>query len=93
LEAPVLEKFTAFAQAHNSMLIVSWSGEGPSYQWLKSWAAGKGVAFADWAPKVQAVQNAIPALSRNNQHSDSHYRGWVNHLIAEEFARHIKGRS
>jgi hypothetical protein len=90
LEAPVLERLAAYAQAHNSLLIVSWSGEGPSYQWLKSWAAGKRVAFADWAPKVQAVQDAIPALPRENQHSDRHYRGWVNHLIAEEFARRIK---
>jgi hypothetical protein len=90
LEASVLERLAAYAQAHNSLLIVSWSGDGPSYQWLKSWAAGKRVAFADWVPKVQAVQDAIPALPRENQHSGRHYRGWVNHLIAEEFARRIK---
>jgi hypothetical protein len=75
------------------LLIVSWSGDGLSYEWLKTWAAGKGIAFADWAPKVQAVQDAIPALPHDNQHSDRHYRGWVNHLIAQEFARHIKARS
>jgi hypothetical protein len=89
-EAPVLEKLAGYAQAHNSVLIVSWSGEGPSYEWLKSWAAGKRVVFADWAPHVQAVQAAIPGLPRDNQNSERHYRGWINYIIAAEFARHVK---
>ena len=90
LEAAVLDKLEAFARDHNSLLVVGWSGEGPSYEWLKSWAASKRVAFADWAPKVKSVQAAILALPEENQHSNRHYRGWVNHLIAEEFGRQIK---
>lgn len=92
LEAPVLDKIKAYADEHNSLLIVSWSGEGPSYEWLKSWSTSKGIAFADWAPKVKSVQAAIPALPQDNQNSNRHYRSWVNHIIAKEFARQIKAR-
>lgn len=90
LEAPVLDQLEAYAKGRNSLLVVSWSYEGPSYEWAKSWAAGKGIAFADWAPKVKSVQTAIPKLPQENQHSSWHHRGWVNHLIAQEFARHVK---
>ena len=92
LEAPVLDKIKAYAEEHNSLLVVSWSGEGPSYEWLKSWSTNNGIAFADWAPKVKSVHVAIPALPQENQHSNRHYRGWVNLIIAEEFARQIKAR-
>jgi len=47
------------------------------------------VTFADWVPKVNAVKSAIPRLPVENNHSGDHLRGWVNRVIAEEFARQI----
>jgi hypothetical protein len=90
LEAPVLERLLQYSKAHHARLIVGWSGGGPSYEFSKSWAAKNGVGFADWEPKVKSVETAIPALPRENQHSNRHYRGWVNHLLASEFARQIR---
>jgi hypothetical protein len=90
LESPVLERLAAYAREHNSFLIVSWGDEGSSYDWLKSWAIQKGIAFADWSPRTSSVQAAIPALPLDNQHSAAHHRGWANRIIAEEFARQIR---
>jgi hypothetical protein len=72
------------------VLVVSWSEETESYSWLKSWAAQRGVAFADWAPKASSVREAMPGLTLDNQHSGGHHRGWANQLIATEFARQIR---
>lgn len=91
-ELPVLEQLKAYADEHQSLLVVSWSEETESYSRLKSWAAGRGVAFADWAPQAASVGEALPGLSLDNQHSGGHRRGWVNQLIASEFARHIRAR-
>lgn len=90
LETPVLERLAAFAKEHSSVLVVSWSDGGDSYDWLKSWASRSGIAFADWTPKVNSVKTSIPALSLDNPHSGGHHRGWVNRLIAEEFAQQIQ---
>ncbi|HEX8472742.1 MAG TPA: hypothetical protein VF666_01790 [Pyrinomonadaceae bacterium] len=90
LESSVLERLASFAREHGSVLVVSWSDEGDSYHWLKSWASRSGISFADWAPKVNSVKTAMPALSLDNPHSAGHHRGWVNRLIAEEFARQIQ---
>ncbi|HEX8561261.1 MAG TPA: hypothetical protein VF668_24425 [Pyrinomonadaceae bacterium] len=92
LEASVIEGIKAYAEEHHSTLIVSWSDETDSYHWLKSWAARHGVAFADWAPRVRSVSEAMPGLTTDNQHSGGHHRGWVNQSIAGEFARHIRAR-
>jgi hypothetical protein len=89
LEAPVLEKLLSDAKQYNAKLVISWSGEGPSYEYAKSWAQRNGVGFADWIPKVKSVEAVIPDLPRENQHSNRHYRSWVNHVIAAEFARQI----
>jgi hypothetical protein len=89
LVSPQLEKFLAYAKASGAMLVVSWAYPGGSYDWLKSWAEIKGVAFADWAPREQSVQAAIPTLPEENHHSTGHHRTWVNRVIAEEFARKL----
>ncbi len=90
LERPVLENLAAFAKDNNARLIVGWSGEGASYDWLKSWAGENGIPVADWGPKVRSVRSSIPELPMENQHSGGHLRGWVNRLIAEEYARQIR---
>jgi lysophospholipase L1-like esterase len=92
LEASILERLKAYAEQNQSALVVSWSEETESYSWLKSWAAERGVAFADWAPKANSVRAAMPTLTLDNQHSGGHHRGWVNQLIAWEFARQIRAR-
>jgi hypothetical protein len=90
LESQVLNRFVRYANEHGSALIVSWSTPGYSYQWLKSWSSSHGIAFADWVPKVESVRSFIPMLPMDNQHSGRHHRGWVNRLIAEEYARQIR---
>jgi hypothetical protein len=92
LELPVLERLKAYADEQRSLLVVSWSDETESYSWLKSWAAERGVAHADWAPQAASVGEALPGLSKDNRHSGGHRRGWVNQLIAAEFARQIRAR-
>ena len=92
LQAPVLERLAAFAREHDSFLVVGWSDAGASYEWLKGWAAGRGVAFADWAPKAESVRAAVPALPLDNQHSSGHHRAWTNRVIAEEFLRRMRAR-
>lgn len=92
LESSVLERLASYAKEHHSILVVSWSDEGDSYEWLKAWAERSGVAFADWSPKVNSVRSAVPALPIDNQHSSGHHRGWVNQMIAEEFLRRIRER-
>jgi hypothetical protein len=89
LEQAALEKLAAYAKENNATLIVGWSEEGLSYDWLKVWAANNSIRFADWGPKVNSVLASIPSLPTENQHSAAHHRGWVNHLIAEEYARQI----
>ena len=90
LEVERLEQLDALAREYGAFLIVSWSDEGESYEWLRSWAARKGLAFADWAATTNSVREAMPALPLDNTHRGGHHRGWTNRLIAEEFARHIQ---
>lgn len=90
MERSVLERLVQHAHSHNSRLLVSWSTEGDSYTWLKSWAAQNNVDFADWAPRVDSVTAAIPDLSTENPHSSGHHRGWVNTIIAQAYADEIR---
>ncbi|HEY9283323.1 MAG TPA: hypothetical protein VIP46_07710 [Pyrinomonadaceae bacterium] len=92
LQRPLLERLAAYARERGALLVVSWSDPTDSYGWLKAWADGNGVAFADWAPKADSVRSAMPALPLDNQHSGGHHRGWTNRLIAEEFLRRMKAR-
>lgn len=92
LESSILQRLVSYAKEHDALLIVSWSDEGDSYRWLKDWATRDGIAFADWAPKVNSVKASFPSLSLDNQHSAGHHRGWANRIIAEEFGRQIKMR-
>lgn len=89
LEAPRVDRFAADASKYGSLLVVTWSNPGQSYDWLKIWAQRKGIAFADWQPKAKSLREVMPALSMENQHSGDHYRTWVNRMIADEFARQI----
>jgi hypothetical protein len=89
-ESPILEQLLAYSKERGVLLVVSWSSEGDSYDWLRSWANTNGVSFADWVPKVESVEAAIPMLPRINWHSGGHYRGWVYHVIAGEFARQVR---
>lgn len=90
LESTILDQLHSYAAGQGSLLVVAWSDEGESYQWLKTWAGQREVAFADWAPKANAVRSAIPRLTLDNQHSGGHHRGWTNQTIAKEFARQIR---
>lgn len=90
LEGPVLQRIATACHDYGALLIVSWSSPGDSYHWLKSWAAARGVAFADWSPAVESVQVAIPSLPMDNPHSGGHHRAWVMRIVAEEFARKIR---
>ena len=49
-----------------------------------------GVAFADWAPAVAAVEAAVPRLPVENHHSAGHHRGWVLRAIAEAYLKQIE---
>ncbi len=53
LESQVLEKLRTFAAENHSSLVVGWSDEGESYQWIQSWANQHGIGFADWLPKAK----------------------------------------
>lgn len=90
LQRPALERLAAYARERGSLLVVSWSDTGASYEWVKTWAGGQGVAFADWAPRAASVRAAVPALPLDNQHTGGHHRGWTNRVMAEEFARQIR---
>ncbi len=90
LESSALERIKSYAEENNSLLVVSWSDENESYRWLKTWAAERGVAFADWSPKANSVRAVMPNLSLDNEHSGGHHRGWTNEFIALEFARQIR---
>jgi hypothetical protein len=92
IERSVIERLKIYAADHHSLLIVGWSTEGDSYDWLRSWAAENDVSFADWAPRVDSVTAAIPELPTENPHSSGHHRGWVNTIIAQEYAAAIKAR-
>jgi hypothetical protein len=89
MERSVLERLRQYAAARRSRLVVSWSTAGDSYSWLQGWAAGNNVPFADWAPRVDSVTAAIPSMSTENQHSSGHHRGWVNTIIAQEYAKQM----
>lgn len=93
LQSPILERLERYAAEHGSLLVVGWSDEGESYRWLQAWASKRGIGFADWAPKTNAVRHAIPKLPLDNPHSGGHHRGWVNQIIAREFARQIRARA
>ena len=90
VEIDVLERIAQISQANGARVILSWANPTPSYRYLRDWARKSGYVFADWAPSVQSVQNAIPGLPTGNPHSGGHYRTWVNQLIAREYARQIK---
>ncbi len=86
----VFERLLAQCREKNTRLVVSWAAApSPSYDWLKAWAATNQVAFADWLPGVESIRSAIPALPLTNPHSGGHLRAWVNHMIAEAFARQL----
>lgn len=90
LQQQALESLAAYARERGALLVVSWSDAGRSYEWLKVWAGGQGVAFADWVPGAKSVVEAMPSLPLDNRHTGGHHRGWTNRVIAEEFARQIK---
>jgi hypothetical protein len=89
LEAPVLERLLAACREQGATPIVSWSSTSPSYAWLRSWARDRGVAFADWAPTVEAVEAAVPSVPVENHHSAGHLRGWVLRAVAEAYRKQI----
>jgi len=92
LETPILDQIAAYAAEHKALLIVGWSEETASYSWLQTWAAANDIRFADWATRARSIRAAIPTLPVHNQHSGGHHRGWVNQVIAREFARQIRAR-
>jgi hypothetical protein len=90
LERHELDQLVSDSKVYGARLIVSWSETGVSYDWLKAWAARSDIPFVDWASSAQSVQDAMPALPKENPHSGGHYRTWVNYVIAQGFARQIR---
>jgi hypothetical protein len=88
-ESPILERVNVYAKEQGATLVVTWSDAGASYDWLKTWAAGNGVRFADWVPRAASVTAEVPALPLDNTHSGGHHRAWTNGVIAAEFARQM----
>lgn len=89
LNTAELDRLVAFTRRHHSRLIVSWAGIDPGYDWLKNWSRTNKVDFADWRPAVVAVRSALPGLGTHNPHSGSHFRPWVQQLVARSFADRI----
>jgi hypothetical protein len=85
---PVLAEIIALSRAWNAIPIVSWANpDTDSYRWLRQKAAAEGIAFADWAPAMRAVQERMPNLPYANSHSGGHWRPWTNGVIAQTYAR------
>lgn len=88
---PVIDRIVGSCRELGAKSIISWSdGDTGSYSWLKSKAAERDIAFADWHPSFQSVTEAIPGIPAQNPHSGGHWRVWVNLLIADTFAREIR---
>jgi hypothetical protein len=93
LQEPVLDRLAAASREYGARLVMSWSNLSDSYDRTRQWSSSRGIAFADWRPSFESVQQAVPAAPLRNAHSGGHYRTWVNRLIAESFAREITRRS
>lgn len=92
LSWPAIQKIRNACDEYGAPLILSWTpGDSSSYAWLRSRAAKEDIAFADWWPAVESVRKSAPEISLGNPHSGGHWRSWVNRLIADAFAREIKG--
>lgn len=89
-EKSEITKIVETARNMGAVPILSWSSFGDSYDWLKHWSEENGILFADWKPWALSVSNAIPGLPWDNSHSASHYRSWVNFMIAHSFAKEIR---
>ena len=81
------------ANQHKAKVIFTFAGNDKNYLTLKKWATEEGARFADWVPVVESVNEAIPAIPRENDHSGGHYRPWVNYIIAKTFAQEISDGS
>jgi hypothetical protein len=91
LQEERLNRLLKMAKLTNARLIVSWADvqqneKGGSYETLREWARINNVEFVDWYSPVASVEKNLgwPLL---NNHSGGHYRGWVNGIIADTFAR------
>ncbi len=76
------------SESNNSILILSWAtypNDDDSYKWLKDWCQKNNVLFADWFTNFKKIRQAYPDLPFENDHSDGHFRVWVNTVIAESF--------
>jgi hypothetical protein len=89
-ELDVIRRIIHTAEENDAQVVLSWTHDTPAYEFLRSWAHQNSYAFADWIPHLKSVLEAFPTLPMNNPHSGGHYRTWVNHLIAREYARQIK---
>jgi hypothetical protein len=87
---PTVAQIVALAREWDAKVVVSWANpDGASYAWLREKAAEEGIAFADWAPRIESVQQRMPGLPFANVHSSGHWRPWANRVIAESFAREM----
>lgn len=86
----VIKRIIALANQRNAAVILSWADDSPSYEWLKKWAMGNHIAFADWRPLVHDVSANMKNLPLKNPHSGRHYRTWVNTMIALSFKNEIE---
>ncbi len=93
---PDYQEIIDFSRRTGATIILSWmpialTKEIPQeYRWLKEYCQRHDLAFADWYPVAQSIQEKIPALPITNNHSAGHYRSWVNDIVARSFAQHIR---
>jgi hypothetical protein len=88
---PVIDKIVNLCGEQGAVTVLGWSSGGsPSYDWLQAKTAAEGLAFADWWPSVESVQQSVGEISLANPHSGGHWRTWINRLIADAFAREIE---
>ena len=91
----VLKELHKISKKDNFQLIISWvenptsNSKCSSYEWLKNWAKKNDVKFADYLPMVYSTKNYLENMPFTYDHSGSHFRTWVNFIIAKSFIEHI----
>jgi len=89
-------KFKKVAKEDNFIFILSWiDGSGDKdtcteyYNYVKNWASNNNILFADWCNDFKKIHRNINELPIINNHSSSHFRSWVNRIIASSFVEKI----
>lgn len=93
---PDYQELINFSRGTGATLILSWMLTTPTrempqeYRWLREDCRTHDIAFADWYPVAQSIQEKISTLPMANNHSAGHYRTWLNNTVARSFAQHVR---